>query len=461
MPFDAANRPTLDPMIAIGYIARAYSTTGGDNWGDGFAHGDFNGDGYGDIGVMDYWERGVMIVYGSPWGLVSGGKVPYEQVNNPTEWAAAEPENRLNDNPTCSTTTFLRCNPSMLWVSTTYWPTDQLIGSIIGAGDTDGDGTDDLVMTLPIDHRWVATPYAGTITIFYGTQAQGLNPNIQVVLRIPPKAGNPNADSRHIGGAWLSWTSAFAANIGKGGDINGDGYQDIVALSLSENSGYVIYGIPGTGSSPTLTAGPYVSQGLCDGGGGYPCTVTMTELAAGSAPNFDPKALIQLSASQPDSCSSATRRCNPTRFDLPRGAFASPVTYAASSLFSIGDVTGDDLTDLVYSFGAFVVNGTYAGGFWILSGSTNGIRAVGAASNKPVCANGSCQTYSFTIPANLPEMQNASTASPYWITEAIQNPSDVDGDGKNDFLISSRYLDSVDANGKKVGHETGGFFLFH
>jgi hypothetical protein len=37
----------------------------------------------------------------------------------------------------------------------------------------------------------------------------------------------------------------------------------------------------------------------------------------------------------------------------------------------------------------------------------------------------------------------------------------VDGDGKADFLISSPYLNSVDANGVVQGYNTGGFLLFH
>jgi hypothetical protein len=138
--------------------------------------GDINGDGFADV------------VIGEP-GYSSGPNMP--DVGRANVFLGSR--NGLSSTPS--------------WTVTAGYDLARLGESVATAGDVNGDGFGDVIVGGPTD--WLSTPWAGRVHIFYGS-ANGL----------PPGAswGNEGAQvSEHYG-----------SSVATAGDVNGDGYSDIL-----------------------------------------------------------------------------------------------------------------------------------------------------------------------------------------------------------------------------------------
>lgn len=94
--------------------------------------------------------------------------------------------------------------------------------SVAGAGDVDGDGYSDIVVGAKFANRGGRT-YTGTVSVFHGS-ATGIAATPRRVLE-----GRERGDD-------FGWSVASA------GDINGDGYSDIVVGALQEASSHWMLG---------------------------------------------------------------------------------------------------------------------------------------------------------------------------------------------------------------------------
>jgi hypothetical protein len=311
--------------------------------------GDVNGDGYSDVGVAapDYdngaTDEGMVFVwYGSAAGLGPNG-TPAN-----ADWTAES-------------------NQASAFLGT----------SVACAGDVNGDGYSDLIVGAYKYDKGEADE--GTAYVWYGS-ATGLGPS-----------GTPaNAAwtaECNLPSSWFGWSVACA------GDVNGDGYSDVIVGApwytngqSTEGRTYLYYGGP---SVPSNTA-VWVSE-VNQADAQYGISVS----TAGDV-NGDGYADVLVGASQYDNgltdggavflfCGSAT------------GLSASPSWTAegeqagaglGNCVASAGDVNGDGYDDIIVGASGYDNGQTDEGAAFVWYGSATGLGASGTPANADWKAEG-------------------------------------------------------------------------
>jgi hypothetical protein len=177
-------------------LAEAY-----DQFGSAVAAGDFNGDGYGDVAVGvvgedfgsvvgDYFGA-VHVIYGTKFGLAATGDQVWTQ--------------------------------DSLGIEDSAYPGDRF-GSVLAAGDLNGDGYDDLAIGAP-NEIIGGMNYAGGVNVIYGSPSGLTAKGNQFWTQDSPGIEDSAESSDHFG-------VALAA-----GDFNLDGYDDLAVGVYGESIG--------------------------------------------------------------------------------------------------------------------------------------------------------------------------------------------------------------------------------
>ncbi len=234
-------------------------------------------------------------------------------------------------------------------------PFAGLGAKLADAGDVNGDGYADLVAGVsnydPIDGNGIELTDAGAVFVYFG-DANGLNPT-------PQRIDGEQEDS------------TFASSVSSAGDVDGDGYSDVVVGAFFYDT--------------------------IDGGGAVVDRGGAIFLYQGSATGLDPV------AQQIDS--------------------GQAVSRFGTSVSSAGDVNSDGFSDVIV--GAWWYN-TVSGGFnagaaFLYMGSAGGLNPTAI------------------------QFDSGSGGENFGI--AVSNAGDVNGDGYGDFVVGAeRYDDNVIGN---------------
>ncbi len=136
---------------------------------------------------------------------------------------------------------------------------DSLGRSVSSAGDFNGDGFDDLIIGAPYADSSSYDSSEGKVYLLFG-KSDGFEPGIDLT-QLDAK------DGLVISG--LDGSDFFGSSVSNGGDVNGDGFDDLIIGAPSnyatEGKAYIIFGfnpleetpeIRGTGNNDVLTGTP-------------------------------------------------------------------------------------------------------------------------------------------------------------------------------------------------------------
>ncbi|MFZ5629596.1 MAG: integrin alpha [Spirochaetota bacterium] len=331
--------------------------------------GDSNGDGYGDIVVGAYQNDGgtgaadkgaAYIYYGSANGITPHLLVasPY-LCNGPADCTVIQ--NPLNES------------------------SGRFGSAVSSAGDVNGDGYDDLLVGAYINDGGTGASDKGAAYVFYGS-ASGI---MSQPLSASAYVCSGSADCTVIQNPLHEANGFFGYSLGPAGDVNGDGYGDVIVGAFRNHGGtgalrkgaaYIFYGSMTGVTSHPLSASPYSCTAVSD------CTA------------------IQNPLHEVD------------------GFFGSAVGFA-------GDVNNDGFSDVIV--GAYQNDGGTGaldkGVVYVFYGSSTGITAHQLSASPYACGGpGDCTT-----------IQNPLHEASGRFGFAVSFAGDVNRDGYGDILVGA------------------------
>ncbi|HPQ72100.1 MAG TPA: hypothetical protein PKW95_23465 [bacterium] len=300
------------------------------------ATGDFNGDGYDDVAAGNFGSNAVDVFYGSASGPPSD-----------SDWVVIK---------------------------------DSKFGySIASAGDVNGDGYDELLISAP--YAWSSLAEVGAAFVYYGS-ATGL----------------PTTESwSHFGAEGYDY---FGRIVSAAGDVNGDGYGDIMVV---DNYGVIFLF---NGSADGLTTSPTWTNNC----GGY-----FTGLASAGDVNGDGYGDFMVgnyrSLTAQVFFGSATGPASSWSYTLDQAS-----SMFGNSVSSAGDVNADGYDDVMVGAYRYSNPETNEGGVFLFYGSADGLPAT---------------------PSIVLENNVASSMFGYCVSSA----GDTDLDGYDDILVAAYHGD--------------------
>jgi Ca2+-binding RTX toxin-like protein len=257
---------------------------------------------------------------------------------------------------------------------------DWLGASVSGAGDTNGDGLDDIVIGAPRIFNAYDNPGDGNAYVVYGSKSPF---PAEFQLRTPAAGASilsPATPVAHLG-----------QSVSDAGDVNGDGLADFIVGAPLTGADYS-YGRDVVSAS---TGAAYVVYGRADG---LPLSVALSAITPAQALVFTA----------------------PTDF-IP-GGNNEPFSYEIGhSVAGVGDVNGDGIDDVAIGAPAADPGGlAQAGAAYVVFGSRHGL----PGELHPADLDGS---NGFAVVGSVAGARIGMTVS---------GLGDVNGDGLGDFAVS-------------------------
>ncbi len=276
--------------------------------------------------------------------------------------------------------------------------------SVAAAGDVNGDGYSDVIVGAP-------AYYGGAVFLYYGSPA-GLNATPQML-----EDEQTNA--------------SFGGIVATAGDVNGDGYSDVIVGAYGfdngqtdEGAAYVYYGSPAGLNAAALRleknqAGAYFGRSVATAGDvngdGY------SDILVG-APNYD--------NGQTNEGAAFLYHGSATGLGLVPIMLESDQAeaYFGGSVGTAGDVNGDGYSDVLVGASTYTNGQVYEGAAFLYNGSVSGLNLT------PLILEGN-QMYAY-------------------LGRSVATAGDVNGDGYSDILVGAPEYD----NGQT---DEGAAFLYH
>ena len=296
--------------------------------------------------------------------------------------------------------------------------------SVASAGDVNGDGFDDVIIGAP----W-SDPHGGCYVVF--GKASGFAANLNL--------SSLDGDK----GFTLSGveTDLTGFSVASAGDVNGDGFADMIVGALGGNASYVVFGKASGFSATFDLSGVDGSDGFKLSGVGAHGDVGRTVASAGdvNGDGFDDLIVGDVEASPHGNQSGASyvvfgkasgfaANLNLSSLDGTNGFKLSGVALfdlSGSSVASAGDVNGDGFGDVI--IGAW---GDRSGGDYVVFGKASGF----AANLELSSLDGSNGFKIAGIPRNT--------------SDSYVSAGDVNGDGFDDLIVGA---DDSDPHGDGSG----------
>jgi len=287
-------------------------------------------------------------------------------------------------------------------VSRSWWWNDFQDGSSgelkgAGAGDLNGDGYADLIISAPNGDGGVLSG-EGILRIFYGASSGlGTSPSLEFY---------GGQSGLHLG-----------STVARGGDVNGDGYADVVVGSAADVRVYL-------GSSAGMSTTP-----------AWSVAIVGSAVSAGDV-NGDGYADVLISTPGSESVSvylgSSTGVAHTPAWTETSGTSG---TGFGTSISGAGDVNGDGFGDLIVSAPSYSNGETLEGRAYVFEGSAAGMSSFATWSNLGSQAGGE-----------------------YGVSVSLVG--DLNADGFSDYVVGASHEDSVNGLGSGRAHVYLGDSLF-
>jgi hypothetical protein len=387
--------------IADGTVVTAdtqlVSNQSGSNFGISVSGaGDTNGDGYADVivGAYEYddgeTDEGAAFVFlGSASGIPDG------------------------DPGTANAQ--LESNQPMAWFGK----------SVSGAGDVNGDGYADVIVGAQL-YSWEQS-LEGVAFVFLGSPSGIAD-------------GNPTTASARLEGDQAS-TSGGAYSVSGAGDVNGDGYADVIVgfprydadQGLGEGAAFVFLGsASGLANGNPVTAAAQLESN--QGGSNFGFSVSSAGDTNGDgyadvivgAPDYDAPTLFEGAAFVFMGSASGIADGNPSTAAAQFESDQQPAGMG-HSVAGAGDVNGDGFADVIVAAARYDAGqGVGEGAAFVFLGSASGL-----ADGNPVTAAAQLKS-------------NQASAGPIGITAS--GAGDVNGDGFADVIVGVAKYDEGQTN---------------